>query len=110
MGRLVIIEEDGSSKEQPPKEAICKSRNKKQGGAVSDESGYYEGDEIRDDSIEIVYDTKRCKTEDSGSNPAVSITPILNQGKELCRLEFSGPSFLSSLHGHQASRSVGQLR
>ncbi len=95
MGRLAIIEDEG---QQQPKEpsaqaaqasAEVKGRNKKQGG-VSDESGYYEGDELQaDDSIEIVYDRLVAKNNNDHQtnqqrlqHPAVSITPVLSTSKQ----------------------------
>lgn len=102
MGRLAIIEEDGGAssssektKADPPSSrpalqssepAVKVARsNKKQGAGVSDESGYYEGDELQaDDSIEIIYDRKKAHHHGGASeaamastaSSAVSITPI----------------------------------
>lgn len=102
MGRLAIIEEDGggaasspssektSKPDQPsrpplepssePAVKVARS-NKKQGAGVSDESGYYEGDELQaDDSIEILYDRKKANhvasSAEATASSAVSITPI----------------------------------
>ena len=111
MGRLAIIEEDGGGKpaEPPPKEQVADSTSNsassmtasstkteaatsstsrmKQGG-VSDESGYYEGDELRDDSIEIVYDrynkTRNTATPNNvnTASSSVSITPLVNSAPQ----------------------------
>ena len=102
MGRLAIIEDDSgasasntninnintantSNIEEKQEETtikkltteVVKKPVKKQGGGHSDESGYYEGDELpaSDDSIEIVYDRLVSKT-NTILPPAVSITPI----------------------------------
>ena len=114
MGRLAIIEEDGGGKppEPPPKEQVVDSSTStssassmtassakteaaatsstsrmKQGG-ISDESGYYEGDELRDDSIEIVYDrynkTRNTATPSNANtaSSSVSITPLVNSAPQ----------------------------
>jgi hypothetical protein len=98
MGRLAIIEEDGNTSEakqttQPPaneaaahqpainpsSEASVNTASRVKQGGVSDESGYYEGDDLPlqgDDSIEIVYD-RLAKNDNSGRTAAsVSVTPI----------------------------------
>jgi hypothetical protein len=61
----------GTTKNGTPNQEVSTSsgnqrccKKKSQGGAGSDESGYYEGDELQgDDSIEIVYD--RCLAKNS---------------------------------------------
>ena len=72
MGRLAIIEDDScnpssagagansaNSKSETKTQNATSSNSRKGGGGVSDESGYYEGDELpNDDSIEIVYVNK----------------------------------------------------
>ena len=130
MGRLAIIEEEGGGSKKPPPEPPSSSdktssdsassqaktsevstSRMKQGG-ISDESGYYEGDEYRDDSIEIVYDRQQNQAtrslvvsgaitnnttmnnivvaSSSSSSSAVSITPLAknapteSNGKSCC--------------------------
>ena len=69
MGRLAIIEDDScaansgaaasQSETKTTQNLVNTSNSRKGGGGVSDESGYYEGDELpNDDSIEIVYVNK----------------------------------------------------
>ena len=71
MGRLAIIEDDScnpansagaaAKSETKTTQNLVNTSNsqRKGGGGVSDESGYYEGDELpNDDSIEIVYVNK----------------------------------------------------
>merc|ERR1719414_1248343 len=70
MGRLAIIEDDScnpssagansaNSETKTTTQNATSSNSRKGGGGVSDESGYYEGDELpNDDSIEIVYVNK----------------------------------------------------
>ena len=103
MGRLAIIEEEGGGSKKPPPEPPSSSdktsssdsassnqaktsevstSRMKQGG-ISDESGYYEGDELRDDSIEIVYDRHNQARNLAATNTTVavsnvSITPLVN--------------------------------
>ena len=59
--------ENGTTKQEVSTSSGTQQRcckKKSQGGAGSDESGYYEGDELQgDDSIEIVYD--RCLAKNS---------------------------------------------
>ena len=94
MGRLAIIEDDScnnpssagagansansKSETKTTTQNATSSNSRKGGGGVSDESGYYEGDELpNDDSIEIVYVNKPTANNqvsitlmDSNKNPA----------------------------------------
>ena len=82
MGRLAILEEDSqvattNSSDQNKTQNNTAKNNSRKGGGVSDESGYYEGDELpNDDSIEIVYVNQK-----STANNEVSITPIIDGQK-----------------------------
>ena len=97
---------------------VSSTSRMKQGG-VSDESGYYEGDEYRDDSIEIVYDrqqnqaTRSAITNNttmnnivvasSSSSSAVSITPLAKNAPT----ESNGKSCCCSFNYLISSRTIG---
>ena len=104
-----------SSASSPTKSAgaeVSTSRMKQ--GGVSDESGYYEGDDYRDDSIEIVYDRHQnhatrpvsgaiantttnnivVASSSSSSPSAVSITPLAKNAPT----EFNGKSCCCSFN------------
>ena len=105
MGRLAIIEEEGGggggNKPPEPPSSEPKSSDSstsststsrmKQGGGISDESGYYEGDELRDDSIEIVYDrhnqsripNSAASNNTNAATSNVSITPLATNAPQV---------------------------
>lgn len=87
MGRLAIIEDDGGQQPQPlqpQKNNESASKRLKQGG-ISDESGYYEGDELQgEDSIEILYDKKNNNKATMASVASASAASIsANSGKKV---------------------------
>ena len=103
---------------------VSSTSRMKQGG-VSDESGYYEGDEYRDDSIEIVYDRQQNQAtrslvvsgaitnnttmnnivvaSSSSSSSAVSITPLAKNAPT----ESNGKSCCCSFNYLISSRTIG---